>query len=399
MLKTKLKKLITKHHYWRDISFTQLTELYFNRFLTVTGTSIIGIFIPIYLYRSGMSVPGISLYFAFFYLTRSLSSVVAANMIAKVGPKHTMIVGQLLQVVAFLMLLSPKVHSVAVYTIAIISGLAANFYFMAFHIDFSKCRIASHGGKEVSASIMFEKLGGVFGPFVGGLVATYAQPKYTIIAAIVFMFLALVPLLMSPDNQIRKSKLDWSNLGSNILTDHLKGAGFVIDAAFSTTLWPLFVALSISTGGVYVLFGSSYSLSVLVSMLSLGFIGRRLDNNSTNNLIKYGVIANSCVHILRFFANSSAIIYLVNLVNEPATQSYRVAYIKQSYDRSDQFDAQRVEYFAAMSCSGFFVVAVLWSAIAMTSQYFDPRSIIKITFIFSAFATMLIALKYKKAKS
>lgn len=53
MLKQLIYRLFERRHYWREMSFSEMAELYTSRVLRTLAVSMVSIFIAIYLYQNG----------------------------------------------------------------------------------------------------------------------------------------------------------------------------------------------------------------------------------------------------------------------------------------------------------------------------------------------------------
>src|SRR5688500_12583149 len=100
MLKRLIHRLLWKRHYWRDLSFSELSELYTSMMFRSLAISLVGIFVPVYLYQLGYSISAIFAFNCFFFISRLFWDVGASFIVARIGPKHGMITSYGLQIIA-----------------------------------------------------------------------------------------------------------------------------------------------------------------------------------------------------------------------------------------------------------------------------------------------------------
>lgn len=197
MVQKIIHKLLKQRHFWRLVGFDELAELYASMLLRSLATSLIGLFVPIYLHSLGYGVRTIFGFYIIFFGSRVVFDIISALVVARVGPKHTIALSTLANIVFLVLLLTLKELAWPLPFVALVGTATNSLFFIAFHTDFSKIKHPTHGGKELGYVTMLEKLGWVLGPLVGGIVATVWSPKYTIVVAILLFVTSLVPLFMS----------------------------------------------------------------------------------------------------------------------------------------------------------------------------------------------------------
>ena len=99
--------LMLRRHFWRYATFSEVAELYVSRMLRMAALYLAGSFMSIYLYQLGYSIAVIGLFWAGFYLFKTLVALPVARFVAWVGPKHSIFVSNILYIpsmVAFALL-------------------------------------------------------------------------------------------------------------------------------------------------------------------------------------------------------------------------------------------------------------------------------------------------------
>src|SRR5690606_24247459 len=95
MIQKILNLIRNRGHSWRSLSMSELGEIYSAMMLRSLALSVIGVFVPVYLYQNGYDVIQILLFFAVFFLNRTIFDVVAGYLVARWGPKHTMMLSNI----------------------------------------------------------------------------------------------------------------------------------------------------------------------------------------------------------------------------------------------------------------------------------------------------------------
>jgi len=399
MFRKILNRFLQRRHYWRDINFDELSELYTSMMFRSLAMSLVGIFIPVYLYHLDYAIWQIFFFYAVSFSTWAVLTYPNALLIAKVGPKHVMLASYVAQVISMLMMVSLEGLRWPLASIAIILGISNCLFFTAFHVDFSKVKHKEHGGKELGWMISMQKLGAVLGPILGGLVAYFTDAQYIFALAIVLLFAGIIPLFLSQEPTALNQKLDFKGLDiQKISRDLLAQVCFSIENVASLIIWPLFISIYILKDNPYVQLGSITSISVLVSLIMARAIGRTIDKRKGRPLLRLGASVNAVLHLFRPFTSGFPMALGINLVNEMATPAYYMPFVKGMYDAADDLPGKRIIYITAMESVSAMVRAIFCISAGLTTYLLsDGRSIFIIFFLVGGLASAGIMLEKFKA--
>ncbi|PLS82025.1 hypothetical protein CYG49_00100, partial [Candidatus Saccharibacteria bacterium] len=280
--------LLQRRHHWRRLNFDELGELYTSLMLRSMGISLIGIFLPVYLYKTGYSLPAIFLFIASIFAFRCFINVPAAYLIAAKGPKHVMLYSYGFQIISLLLLLTLPDYHWPLWLVAFSWAIASSLFFLAYNVDFSKVLHSEHGGKEIGFMAIMERIGATLGPVIGGLVATFLGTEWMISISIVLFVLAVIPLFATPEPTKTHQHLDFRNFPYNtVKRDMLSFGAFTTENILSITLWPLFIGVVIFTTNTYASIGAVTSLSTLAAIFSAKLIGQLVDQKRGVDLLRW----------------------------------------------------------------------------------------------------------------
>jgi hypothetical protein len=121
-------------------------------------------------------------------------------------------------------------------------------------------------------------------------------------------------------------------------------------------------------------------------------VGRIIDNKKGHDLLKYSVIANAIVHGLRLLATGLKSVILVNIINEPTTTAYRMAFMKGYYDSADDYPDYRIAYITLSENVMDFMRTTVWGVLGVAALYFPgaQKNVVQAGFIIAAFASLLV---------
>lgn len=356
MIQTVIHLLLKRRHFWRYASFDEVAELYASRIMRILAQQMIGLFIMLYLYQQGYSLVFIAAFIAINFTYRAIMAYPSARFIAKFGPKHGMLVANLLYIpalVAFTFV--PHYGVFAIIAFGAFQSLSMVMYDVAYLVDFSKVKHADHAGKEIGFMQILERLAASLAPFVGGFVAYLITPEATMWLSAIFFAVAAVPLFRTREpvrqNQnLTYKKFPWRQTWRTIVAETAVG----FDNAASLGVWILFVAIVVFAGSandIYLKIGILTSITVATSFVAAYWCGRIIDWRHGGDLLKVATLANAMTHLFRIFVTTPVGIVAANISNEIATTGYSMAFIRGLFDTADDAKGYRIAYLTLVSAA------------------------------------------------
>jgi MFS family permease len=247
MIERLIHRILLRRHFWRYATFSEIAELYSSRLLRMMALNITASFMSIFLYQIGYSVMFIVGFWAVFFTLKALSSLPAARLVMWIGPKHAMLVGNLLYIPAMIAFaLVPQYGLWALGVALLFKCISVVVYNIAYVADFSKVKSIDHAGKEIANMNIIEKLTAGLSPLLGGLLAFAFGPTFVMIVAAVLFALSAAPLMATAEQVRPKRHLSFKGFPWHLLRPmglaHLS-VGF--DVFTTTTAWSLFYAIFI----------------------------------------------------------------------------------------------------------------------------------------------------------
>ena len=384
MVQNIIHKLLLRRHFWRHATFSEIAELYTSRMLRMLAVHMTAAFTSIFLYQSGYNVLFIACFWGSFYLFKSIVSLPAAAVVARVGPKHSILISNFLFIPAMVALaLLPHFGIWVLSIVVIFQGVSAMLYQIGYSVDFSKVKSVEHAGKEIAYMNIIEKVTTGLSPLIGGLLAFVFGPEVVIvIAAILFMFAAL-PLLKTAEPTRPKQKLNFKGLPKNLILPNIgsyMAIGF--DVFTSGTVWTMFTAITIigisSSNEVYATNGILLSVVMLSALAASYAYGKLIDHRRGLELLQLSVIANSLTHLMRPFIGTPITIAGLNVANEAATTGYMMSFTRGNFDNAD-LSGHRITYvgiveglanLGAFAGTMVLVLLVMWVGDIRAMTYF-----------------------------
>ena len=353
MLKKIIHRLLERRHYWRFAGFSELAELYASRLMRLMAVNMVSGMTGVYLYQMGHPLIFIVGFFAVYFALRGAMTIPGAFFIARVGPKHSILMSNLLYVPALISLTQLGTFGLpALCLFAFFQASSVALYNTAYFVDFSKIRHEQHAGKEIGFMYIVEKIGAGLSPFVGGLVAFFYAPEMTMWAAAVVFIIAAGPLFFSPEpvrthQNITFRGFNWGATWRNFVSQLAVG----VDQVSSAGIWVLYAALAIfgtTSNAVYAQVGALTSIAFIASLGFSRLYGLIVDRHQGGELLTASVIGDSIVHLLRPFITTPFGVVMTNVANEAATTGYSMPYMKGEFDAVEALPGYRIIYMALM---------------------------------------------------
>lgn len=398
MLKKIVRRILEPRHFWREVGFNELSELYVSTMLRSLAINILMVFVPFYLYQHGYLISQIFMMFGFFFVTRFVSDLVAGFTVARFGPKHTMIVSCILQIISAGMFLTVPDHHWSVWLLGAPWGAAFSFFFIAYHVEFSKIKHTEHAGKEIGYMNILDKVGVIIGPLLGGIVGTLYGSRTIFLIATLILFGSLWPLFRTAEAVKTHQKLNFKDFPlARVKRDLFAWAALGVENTLCINMWPLYVALFALSGPIYAQLGALSSFAVVASMTAAYVIGRAVDKRHARLSLRVAAILNALVYGFRPFVNSLVPAFAVNVVNEAVTVGYRLPFTKGLYAAADDLPGFRIVYMVSLESLASITKATWWFLLAMAAQLLSAKSVFIAGFAVAALASLLVMTERFKA--
>jgi MFS family permease len=396
MMRKILRKLLHKRHFWRQASFSEIAELYASRMLRMLALNMTAAFASIYLYQIGYSVFFIALLWAAFYFLKFAIAMPLAAMVARIGPKHAILISNVLYIPALIALaLLPTFGTLVLIGMVIFQASSSMLYQIAYSVDFSKVKSVKHAGKEIAYMNILEKITTGLSPLIGGLLAFALGPQAVIIIAAGLFSIAALPLFKTAEQELPNQRLAFRGFPWRLVTRNIPSEmalGF--DAFTSGTVWTLFTAITIigiaADNEVYATNGILLSV-VLLSALGASYAyGRLIDRRRGKELLQIAAIVNSITHFLRPFIGTPVAIAGLNIANEAATAGYGMSYTRGNFDNAD-LSGRRTTYIGIMEALANLGAALAAVALAALTLIVSEARSMEYFFFIAAAVVLLIA--------
>lgn len=297
------------HHefWWRFFPKKELTQIYLSVALRGLAISMLGLFIPLYLYQElGISLNTTLIFFIFYSVIFAIFTPISAKFASLYGTKHTV----LLSVPFYLafvigLYLLPK-YPIPLIIVSSILGISQAFYWMGMHLAFHHASDHQHRGEEVGKQKAASIVATIAGPFLGGLLITFFGFPAVFLLASILLIIATFILFISGENHFHYKFSVRSVINKHNWRDSIFFVSRGTSVIAKGVIWPLFIFLTLKS---YISLGIVGSLMSVVSAVLLLTMGKLSDHRDKRRIIRWVSGFETISWILRSMAATVGQVY------------------------------------------------------------------------------------------
>ncbi|MCK4800130.1 MFS transporter [Candidatus Parcubacteria bacterium] len=318
----------------------ELNSFYLSVAVITFGESLISIFVPIYLYILGYSIPVIIMFYFLVSLNFVIFSYFGARIVSKIGDKHSILFSAPFAILYYFGLLLLESNVIIFYLLPFLLAFRMIFYNYGYHLNFINHSKEKRRGKELALIGIITLIATATAPFLGGILATDHFSILFLLGAFLMM-VGTLPLFLSKD-KYEKINFSAKDLIRQITAKSERGnlisfSGYAMESIIGRTIWPIFLIIILQTTAKT---GFIFSASMLISIFLFYFIGRITDKKNKIKLLKIGTAMYFFAWVGRIFANTSYKILFIDSYKNISEKVLHLPWSAHSYDlaiRKDRF--------------------------------------------------------------
>lgn len=331
------------HNHYSFLHFLhnrELNELYVSMAMKTFALSLIGIFIPIYLYQIGYSFQNIFLFFAMVAFVSLIFLFPAAKISYRIGIKHAILLSMPFLIVFFLLLFSLERFQWSLMFMALFAGIHGSLFWFAYHLDFSKFSRKKARGKQIGFSYILMGFVTVLGPLIGGLILSFFGFKVLFIIVSFLFFISTIPLFMSREFHEPVSFSFQGFFRGQKFKDIAAYLGNGAETRLGTIVWPLFIFVFI-LGSRYISLGAVVSLAFFFSLI-ITILVSRFSDIKRRLVLKAGSVFNSLVWIGKSFVVAPLQVFVLDAFYGASQASMHIPFEALNYDKTNDNNRAKI---------------------------------------------------------
>ncbi len=323
---------IIQEYHLKSLFSRELFEIYFLLAMRSLSLSLIGIFLPLYLFvELGYTFDQVIYFYLAFILLFGIGQFIATKVVSRFGTKHSMITSVPFLIIALFFTMFLGTYPSFFYLAALFHGMHAAFFWVGFHIDAVLQGKKRDFGKESAVISAVTMLPSVAGPIIGGLILLFFSFNVLFILSCIAIAVSFIPLLFSKE-VYAKHNLDISSFFDK---KHLKyffgyfaqGVGYTAANVF----WPLFIFTIL---GEYISVGIYGTLVTFFMVFVTLLLGKLSDEGKNGLIMEISAIFNSVFWILKVFVSTLSQVFVIGSMRSIAFHGIEVPFLAKTYAKA-----------------------------------------------------------------
>ncbi len=296
-----------------------LKSLYLHKIAQDIGGSLVGMFGPIFIYVISGSLEFVLIFYGSICLLYILFVPLWAKLLGKKSMHIFMAIGAIFLVsyyIAFYFLAQAnRIVWCLIFILILVALLNRLFYWIPYHIDFSRFVNKHHRARQMSFLTIIVSLLGIVLPIFSAFVISKFGFSVLFLIAIVILSISFFPIFFIPHTRESYSFKYFETFKKLFSKKHIKtNLAYASDGFQSyvgALIWPIFIFIILK--GQYLEVGLISSVVVLVSCVVRYIIGEATDKFNKNKLMKIGSMLHGLGWIFKAFVFSGLHIFLVGI--------------------------------------------------------------------------------------
>ncbi len=271
----------------------EINELYWSIAIRGFAVSLVGIFVPIYIYiYFNHSLMAVFAFYLSHYIGQILFLPLAARLLGKIGIKKLMAIGNPFLGLYFLSLVMAQDFGfVFIIVAALLIIIYLSIFWPARHINFSKFISKKKSGRQISTANIIIATVNVLSPLIGGFLIYKFGFAAVFIVSTLLLILSTLPLFFSPE-VYEYYTLGWRQTFAKLLEKKNQRTSFSffiegIEYVAGLFLFPIFIFIIL---GHIETIGLVTSFSLLIALAFTYFIGWVSDKKGDHKVISYASV-------------------------------------------------------------------------------------------------------------
>ena len=279
--------MISLNHFYRR----PLNSLYLTTSILHFGLSMIGIFVPIYIFQLTGNFYYLPAFYGVLSLTAIFSLLAAPTFLLRLGAGRSVLLANVFRILNLLLLLLAVRNPLLILPAAIFEGLTIPTFWVTYHSVFLASGKDGEFGRKIAWMGVFVSVVSALAPFFGGLVvATFGFPVLYGLGMLLIL-LSSIPILWVGDHlgfrfvgakQILAET--FSRPWRPVLTGFL---GIRLENVIAALFWPLFLFGVVKS---FTNLGAVTSVFAVVEVALMVVAGRVVDSLGSRRVFKAGAL-------------------------------------------------------------------------------------------------------------
>ncbi|MFQ3307964.1 MAG: MFS family permease [Candidatus Nanohaloarchaea archaeon] len=370
------------------MQFREIDELYLYELLKNFGTSIIGVFIPIYILAQGLTIYHAGLFIIISGFVSLILSYPVSRFIAKEGFKHGLAISYLFIIPGLILIQLSELTTALIVASSLLYNLGRIMHNISMNAEFATDSEEDSRGSDSGKMLSIPSISRIIAPVLGGTVFATLGFHTLLLISITFLALSVIPLMLTGDHRdpMEYSFVDLAEYDLREILPVFVSRG--VDAVSSVDVFSVFIFLII---------GGTIDVGWVRALDSLGFVvtgfftGMIIQRYGRKTPLMVGALGNGIISLGRGFIATPIQAFFLSFLGGIMFQIYHVPLYSQFADVAEESDV--LEFYTLrkifVGMGNILVVTTLFTGVHL----FNMQTGFQMVFILGAMAMAIIALK------
>lgn len=321
-----------------------IAAIYINTALRTFALSLVGIFLPVFLFLKSQEIFGHGMHLGFygiifFFLIQrvvmTLFLLPASRIISIIGYRWSVFWANILLVILLALLSVSGKYFWIIPLAAIVNGFQVPLYWLSYRSLFAREGVMPNIGHEVGMSAITTKLASIAGPALGGLIIVTWGFSALFTIALLVVVLSGIPFFFMPKHD-HKLTVSFESISGWLKSkkhrnEEISFLGKQMEDFIYGIFWPVYVYLLL---GSFEKQGLVFSLSLITGTVMVYIAGKVFDKKHSRNIFNVGVYVNSFMWVLRGLVKNIGQLLFVEASANALSPFYWITFDSLMYERS-----------------------------------------------------------------
>ncbi len=332
----------SEHHLQiHNLMHSSMSRIYVFQAIHTFVSSLIGIFVPLYLYSIGVELLMIFIFVSSLSFMRLVVTPICVQFLNKAGLKWTIFSSLPFYILYLNSLTSITNDFYSLIPSMILGSIYSSLYWPAMHAEVAQ-RSLGDSSKIGNLQIIITLMSSL-APFIGGFILEFSSYQLVLLASLSLLGIGAIPLLFSEEIPLKKIKYSYSKQFS-----YLKFKGFKknipfigegIESYLVLTIAPLLFFIWLK--GNFASIGAILSIFSYISIVFVIFFKRYIKDKSKTKSVKMMAKVSSYQWIIRAIAYiiGGVFVFIIEGIYKMIQKAFYITYFSIFYEQgSKKFD-------------------------------------------------------------
>ena len=317
----------------------KMSKIYLYHAISTFARSLIGIFVPVYLFSLGFPVITILAYSMGQSIIFLLTIPATIKIIKKIGFKYTLLLTTPVYILHILTLNYISDSIIYFHLSWFTFGLFTGLFWPAYHSEIALSGSRTHRSSQMGTLQILATLFGTLSPIVGGYFLEFTNFIYLMLFTTIILILGTIPLLTSKDINLQNYSFSYSKYLQLFKSKKHKNSkkAFAYNGIYSSLvlyIWPIILFLLLTEN--FFKYGTLLTAVSLLSTFIILYVKAFFDKGDKNKILKQTNVLLSFNWFFKsiIFIFGTIFLYIIESIYKLLINTFNMVYLSIFYNNA-----------------------------------------------------------------